>query len=126
MLFFFLGGGGFSGEWRQARSGVSVVRKTTRNGVRRGNARVNARENGLLGASRGGMEQKMVCWQAVFFTRFSLRACLALYARVMVAWETRKSSACSTRLFNRMKKLTEDRKIEVVNIYFEHTAYKLH
>ena len=78
--------------------------------------------------SRGGIEHDMVCGQAVFFTRLSRRVCLALYmyARFMLAWETRKSSACCTRLFNRMKKLTEDRKFDVVNIYFEHTAYKLH
>ena len=49
----------------------------TCNGVRRG--------NGLLGVSRGGMEQEMVCGQAVFFTRLSRRACLALYARFMLA-----------------------------------------
>ena len=35
--------------------------------------------------SRGGMEQEMVCGQAVFFTRLSRRACLALYARFMLA-----------------------------------------
>ena len=49
----------------------------TRNGVRRG--------NGLLGVSRGGMEQEMVCGQAVFFTRLSRHASLALYARFMLA-----------------------------------------
>lgn len=35
--------------------------------------------------SRGGMEQEMVCGQAVLFTRLSRRACLALYARFTLA-----------------------------------------
>ena len=64
-----------STKWRERGA------QDTRIGVRRG----NARGNGLLGVSRGGMEQEMVCGQAVFFTRFSRRACLALYARFMLA-----------------------------------------
>ena len=35
--------------------------------------------------SRGGIEHDMVCGQAVFFKRLSRRACLALYARFMLA-----------------------------------------